>query len=167
MVDCKPCSTPMAIKPSLSASDNLPFSQPAFYRSLVGGLQYLTITRPDLALAVNHASQDMQAPTVAHFALVKKLLRYVKGTLSHGLQFSPGPFHLHACTDANWAGDSSDRRSTSGFCVFWGLISSHGLLKSSLQSLDQAQKLNIALLLMLRLNSVGYKCYFMIFLSLL
>ncbi|XP_028123393.1 uncharacterized protein LOC114320523 [Camellia sinensis] len=110
----------MTIKSSLSTSDDLPCSQPAFYRNLVGGLQYLTITRPDLVLAVNYACQHMQAPIVAHFALVKRLLCYVKGILSHGLQFSPGLFHLHAFTDANWVGDSFDRWSTSGFCVFLG-----------------------------------------------
>ncbi|XP_028090289.1 uncharacterized protein LOC114290545 [Camellia sinensis] len=120
MLECKPCSTPMAIKPSSSTSDDLPYSQPQLYRSLVGALQYLTITRPDISLAVNHACQHMHVPTIAHFALVKRILRYVKGTLTHGLRFTPGPFTLHAFTDANWAGDSLDRRSTSGFCVFLG-----------------------------------------------
>lgn len=121
MVNCKPCASPISVKPpSHSSTDSLPFSQPALYRSIVGALQYLTITRPDLAYAVNHACQHMAAPTVAHFTAVKRLLRYVQGTLDHGLFFSPGPFTLQACSDSDWAGDTLDRRSTSGFCIFLG-----------------------------------------------
>ncbi|XP_028107664.1 uncharacterized protein LOC114306590 [Camellia sinensis] len=121
MVECKPCSTPLVLKSShSSSSDDLPYSNPSFYKSLVGALQYLTIIRPDLALAVNQACQYMQAPTLGNFVMVKRLLRYVEGTLHHGLTFSPGPFSLHAYSDSNWVGDYVDRRSTSGFCVFLG-----------------------------------------------
>ncbi|XP_028066484.1 uncharacterized protein LOC114269381 [Camellia sinensis] len=120
LVDCKPCFTPLAAHPSITPTDTLPFSQPSFYRSLVGGLQYLTITRLDLGLAVNQACQHMQAPANGHFAQVKCLLRYVKGILHYGLSFSPGPFLLQAFTDSNWASDCLDRRSTSGFCVYLG-----------------------------------------------
>ncbi|XP_028088136.1 uncharacterized protein LOC114288742 [Camellia sinensis] len=111
----------MALKFSTATANSLPFSQPSLYRSLISGLQYLAITRPDIALAVNQACQHMQCPTNAHFALVKRMLRYVKGTLAQGLFFTPGPFILTSYTDSNWAGDCLDRRSTSGFCVFIGL----------------------------------------------
>ncbi|XP_058222953.1 uncharacterized mitochondrial protein AtMg00810-like [Rhododendron vialii] len=120
MVNCKPCASPISITPSHSSIDSLPFSQPTLYRSIVGALQYLTITRPDLAYAVNHACQHMVAPTVAHFTAVKRLLRSVQGTLDHGLFFSPGPFTLQAYFDSDWAGDALDCRSTSGFCIFLG-----------------------------------------------
>ncbi|XP_028084752.1 uncharacterized protein LOC114285870 [Camellia sinensis] len=89
-------------------------------QKLVGGLQYLTITRPDITLVVNQACQHMHSPSVGHFTVVKRILRYVKGTLPHGLSFTPGPFLLYAYTDSNWGGDSVDRRSTLGFCVFLG-----------------------------------------------
>ncbi|GMP34947.1 hypothetical protein CsSME_00007602 [Camellia sinensis var. sinensis] len=75
LVDCRPYSTLLVVKPSTSPTDSLPFSQPPLYRSVVGGLQYLTITRPDLALAVNQACQHMHSPTNAHFQAVKRLLR--------------------------------------------------------------------------------------------
>ncbi|XP_028106196.1 uncharacterized protein LOC114305326 [Camellia sinensis] len=121
MADCKPYSSPMAFKPTSSSHNNdLPFSNPSLYRSIVGGLQYLTITRPDLAFAVNFACQYMHQPLVRHFVMVKRLLRYLKGTLGYGLQFSLGPLTLHAFSDSNWAGDSLDKRSTIGFCIFLG-----------------------------------------------
>lgn len=127
MMNCKPCASPISVKPYVSSSDSLPFSQPALYRSIVGALQYLTITIPDLAYAINHACQHMSAPTVAHVTAVKRLLRYVKGTLDDDLFFGPGPFTLQAFFDSDWAGDALDRRSTSSFCIFL----SHNLISWS------------------------------------
>ena len=106
MLDCKPYSSPISVKPSVLNSDLLAFSNPSLYRSLVGALQYLTITRPDLSLAVNYTCQHMQSPTNGHFAALKRILRYLKGTISHGLTFSSGPLHLQAYSDSDWAGDS-------------------------------------------------------------
>ncbi|GMP85036.1 hypothetical protein CsSME_00038348 [Camellia sinensis var. sinensis] len=60
----------------------------------------------------------MHAPTVGHFAAVKRILRFVQGTLPYGLTFTPSTFDLHGFSDANWAGDIHDRKSTSGYCVF-------------------------------------------------
>ncbi|GMP66044.1 hypothetical protein CsSME_00026569 [Camellia sinensis var. sinensis] len=117
---CKPCSSPISVKPSTPPNASLPFDNPALYRSLVGALQYLTITRPDLSLAVNQACQHMHAPTVGHFAAVKRILRFVQGTLPHGLHYTPSTFDLHGFSDANWAGDIHDRKSISGYCVFLG-----------------------------------------------
>lgn len=54
------------------------------------------------------------------FSAVKRLLRFIKGTLSHGLSYTPSSFDIHAFSDSNWAGDPSDRKSTSGYCVFLG-----------------------------------------------
>lgn len=120
LANCKPCSTPLGIYSSINPIDVVLFSRPSFYRSLVGGLQYLTITRPDLALVANQACQHMQAPTNGHFSQGKRLLRYVKRTLDHGLSFSPAPFTLQAFTNSNWVGHCLDHRSTSGFCVYLG-----------------------------------------------
>ncbi|GMP52692.1 hypothetical protein CsSME_00018407 [Camellia sinensis var. sinensis] len=62
----------------------------------------------------------MHAPTVGHFAAVKWILRFVQGTLPHGLHFTPSSFDLHGFSDANWASDIHDRKSISGYCVFLG-----------------------------------------------
>ncbi|XP_021805278.1 uncharacterized protein LOC110749474 [Prunus avium] len=90
------------------------------FRSIVGDLQYLTFTRPDIAYAVNTACQYMTAPTDVHFHLIKRILRYVQGILKHGISFTSGPWHLTAYSDADWAGDINTRRSTTGFVVFLG-----------------------------------------------
>ncbi|XP_028095256.1 uncharacterized protein LOC114295243 [Camellia sinensis] len=119
MTNCKSSPSPMTFKSSIDQED-FPFSHPSLYRSLIGALQYLTITRPDLAFVVNHACQFLQTPFTSHFALVKRLLRYLKGTLHLGLQFSPDLLTLHAFSDSDWAGCSLDRRSTTGYCVFLG-----------------------------------------------
>lgn len=122
MLNCKAYASPMATKffVSSSSDDDLPFAQPPLYRSLVGALQYLTITRPHLAFAVNSACQHMQSPLIHHFNAVKQLLHYVKDNLAFGLQFSPGSLVLNAYSDCDWAGNIVDRRSTTGYCVFLG-----------------------------------------------
>ncbi|XP_028119278.1 uncharacterized protein LOC114316794 [Camellia sinensis] len=123
MSDCKSYSSSMATKfisSSFTTADDCPFSQPALYRSLVGALQYLTLTRPDLAFVVNHLCQFMHSPLTSHLTSVKRLLRYLKGTLSYGLHFSPGPLLLNAYSDSDWAGNVLDRRSTTGYCVYLG-----------------------------------------------
>lgn len=120
MSSCKPYSSPMALKSSSHPDSVVPFSNPSFYRSIVGALQYLTITRPDLSFAVNSACQFIHQPLNCHFAAIKHLLRYLKGTLTHGLQFSSGRLLLNAYSDSDWAGNSLDHRSTTGYCVFLG-----------------------------------------------
>lgn len=94
---------------------------PHFYRSIVGALQYATITRPDIAFSVNKVSQYMHNPTTNHWAAVKRIWRYLNGSSSHGLTLRPdSSFSLHAYCDADWAGCPDDRRSTSGFCIYFG-----------------------------------------------
>ncbi|XP_028118057.1 uncharacterized protein LOC114315643 [Camellia sinensis] len=117
--DCKPYSSLMATKVVLPEMDSS-FSHPSLYRSLVGALQYLTLTRPDLSFTVNYLCQFLQNPLNSHFSAVKRLLRYLKGTLSHGLHFTSGPLVLNAFSDSDWAGSALDRRSTTGYCVFLG-----------------------------------------------
>lgn len=86
LLDSKPVSMPLASS-ELFLSKGTPFSDPSLYRSLVWALQYLTITRPDISYAVNQASQFLHAPTDAQFQSVKRILRYVKGTIAFGLSF--------------------------------------------------------------------------------
>uniref|UniRef100_A0A2N9J5L1 Uncharacterized protein n=1 Tax=Fagus sylvatica TaxID=28930 RepID=A0A2N9J5L1_FAGSY len=76
-------------------------------------LVYLTVTRPDISYAVHQVSQFMSAPRSTHYAAVLRILRYLKGTLFHDLHFSAqSSLTLRAYSDADWAGDPTDRRST-------------------------------------------------------
>ena len=80
----------------------------------------MTFTRPDLSFAVHQVCQYMASPTSFHLMAAKRILRYLKGTLYLGLSFTPGPLTLSTFTDADWAGDPDDRRSTSGVLVYFG-----------------------------------------------
>lgn len=86
-LDSKPVSMPLASCESLTSSGT-PLSAPTMYRSLVEALHYLTITRPDIFYDVNMVSQFLQHPTYGHLLAVKRILRYIKGTLHFGLLFS-------------------------------------------------------------------------------
>lgn len=121
MHDAKPQMTPMAVGLKLSQSGTEVFDNPTLYRSTVGALQYLCITRPDLSFAVNKVSQYMHSPLVEHWQAVKQILRYIQGTRDLGLTLQKcSSFRLSVMIDADWASDVTDRRSTSGFCIFLG-----------------------------------------------
>jgi len=88
---------------------------------VVGALQYLTLTRPDISFAVNKVCQYLHAPTTIHWSAVKRILRYVSGTIKLGLKIKRSNSTLvSAFSDADWAGCVDDRRSTGGFAVFLG-----------------------------------------------
>lgn len=123
MDKCKPISTPMAANEKLSRDhgSELTGENQFQYRSIVRGLQYMTITRPDLSFVVNRVCQFIQTPTDKHWEAVKRILRYVKGTVGHGLKIQQSANDiLSAFSDADWAGSPEDRRSTSGFAVLLG-----------------------------------------------
>ncbi|GKD85817.1 ribonuclease H-like domain-containing protein, partial [Tanacetum coccineum] len=115
-----PSRTPIDTDSKLGP-DGVPVQDPTLYRSLAGGLQYLTFTRPDLSYAVQHVCLYMHDPREPHFAALKRILRYVQGTLELGLQlYASATTSLVGYTDADWAGCPSTRRSTSGYYVFLG-----------------------------------------------
>lgn len=121
MTGAKPISTPAISGSKLSAHEGTPLKDPSSYRSVVGALQYLTMTRPDIAYAVNQVCQFMSKPTDTYFNAVKRILRYIKGTLGHGLQFqASSDLSIRTYSDADWAGCPDDRRSTTGGCTFFG-----------------------------------------------
>ncbi|GJY99254.1 ribonuclease H-like domain-containing protein [Tanacetum coccineum] len=120
MLTCNPCRTPVDMDSKLSI-DGDHVSDPTLYRSLAGALQYLTFTRPDISYAVQQVCLYMHDPREPHFSALKRILRYIRGTMPYGLQlFSSTTSSLVAYSDADWAGCPTTRRSTSGYCVFLG-----------------------------------------------
>ncbi|GAU30708.1 hypothetical protein TSUD_39320 [Trifolium subterraneum] len=124
MEHCKPIGSPMANSCRLSKFGTDIMQDASLYRSTVGALQYATLTRPDIAYSVNKVCQFMSHPLDSHWKAVKRILRYLKGTINHGLLIQPSttgpPFSLRAYSDADWATDQDDRRSTSGSCIYFG-----------------------------------------------
>ncbi|KAK2361886.1 hypothetical protein QL285_086993 [Trifolium repens] len=121
MVSCKPSPTPVDTKPKVSAKTGNPFKDPKKYRSLAGALQYLTFTRPDISYAVQQICLHMHDPRDEHMNALKRIIRYVQGTLHLGLHLYPSSVaDLVSYTDADWGGCPDTRRSTSGYCVFLG-----------------------------------------------
>ncbi|GKE29768.1 retrovirus-related pol polyprotein from transposon RE2 [Tanacetum coccineum] len=120
MLYSKPVATPLDSKLKLNSSGE-PLRSASYYQKLVGKLIYLTITRPDISFAVSLVSQHMHAPTTYHLTLVKRILRYLKGTIGRGIMMTKnGHKNIVGYSDSDWAGNSLDRRSTTGYCVFVG-----------------------------------------------
>ncbi|XP_026383659.1 uncharacterized protein LOC113279171 [Papaver somniferum] len=120
MLKCKPCKSPVAQGRRASLYDGTLLENPAYYGSLVGALQYLTLTRPDVSFAVNYVAQFMHQPTDVHLQLAKKILRFIKGSLGTGITLVGGDCStITAFTDSDWAGCPDSRKSITGYCVSW------------------------------------------------
>jgi hypothetical protein len=90
MKHCKPVMTPLSTSERLSVEDGTWLGEvdSTRYKSIVGALQYLTLTRPDLAYLVNKVCQFLHAPTTVHWTTVKRILWYVHGTLKLSFKFT-------------------------------------------------------------------------------
>ncbi|KAE8721951.1 hypothetical protein F3Y22_tig00014773pilonHSYRG00058 [Hibiscus syriacus] len=114
--------TPMVVALKLCKDGGSSLSNPQLYRSVVGTLLYLNHTRPNIAFSVNNVAQYMHDPQECHWVTVKRILRYLSGTLDFGLVFRKSALglNLKAFCDAGWASNIDDRCSILGFCVFLG-----------------------------------------------
>jgi hypothetical protein len=107
------------INPKVSTATGAPISNPSDFRNLAGALQYLTFTRPHIAYVVQQICLHMHDPREPHLASLKRILRYVRGTLHLDLQLRPSSqAELIAYSDVDWVGCPDSRRSTSRFAVF-------------------------------------------------
>jgi hypothetical protein len=96
MTSCKPVDTPLSASSKLGLIPGTLYSDPTRYRQIVGALQYLTFTRPDICYAVNKVCQFMHAPTEDHLSAVKRILRYLQATATYGLHITrDSPLSLH------------------------------------------------------------------------
>lgn len=142
MLDAKPVTTPLPTTPKLTLTTGDKLPDASQYRSVVGSLQYLSFTRPDIAYAVNRLSQFVHQPTDAHWHAAKRILRYLAGTTTHGIKLhSSSPMAFHAFSDADWAGDNDDYVSTNGYLIYlgrnpisWSSKKQKGVARSSTES---------------------------------
>ncbi|PKU70463.1 uncharacterized protein LOC110116695 [Dendrobium catenatum] len=111
-------STPTSCKSTLTADSNASFSNPQLYRQLEGSLQYPTLTLPDIQFAVHQICQQMHHPLNCHFDALKHPIRYIQGTSTSGLPLYKDFLTLHSHADSDWASNSNDQKSISGYCNF-------------------------------------------------
>ena len=113
ITDSKIVDTPNEYNYRLNSHDGESLYDATLYRQFVGSLIYLTVTRHDISYAVHLVNQFMDTPRSPHYVVVLKLLRYLKGTIFDGLHFSShSSLTLQSYSDADWAGDPTDPRST-------------------------------------------------------
>jgi hypothetical protein len=122
MIDCNASHTPMENRLKLIKSSTAPSVDATEFRRIVGALQYLVNTRPDLAYTVGYVSRFMEKPTTEHQAAVKHVLHYVAGTVDFGCQYKRerGAGSLVRFSDSDLAGDVDTRKSTTGVLFFLG-----------------------------------------------
>ncbi|KAD5962055.1 hypothetical protein E3N88_13528 [Mikania micrantha] len=153
LLGCKPVDSPMLPTRKLLPEDGSPLKDPEKYRRLVGKLNYLTVTRPDISFVVSVLSQFMAIPYTGHWDAALRVIRYLKTTPGLGILYSDqGHYRVGAFTedgdgrisgfsDADWAGCPISRRSTTGYCVFvggnlvsWKSKKQHTVSRSSVES---------------------------------
>jgi len=118
MDNCHPISTPLEKGFQLSEDE---INNEVPYRSLICSLMYIAVTtRPDISHAVSVLSRILDKPSNLSWRAAKRVLRYLSGTRTVGLNFTKGDPELQGYSDADWGGDIESRRSTSGFVALFG-----------------------------------------------
>ncbi|KAL4013529.1 hypothetical protein IC575_025701 [Cucumis melo] len=121
MINSKPAKTLIETRTKLSKYEEGDDVDRSYLKSLVGSLRYLTCTRPDILFSVGLVSRFMESPTTTHLKMAKRILHYLKGMLDYGLFYSSSKeFKLEGYCDSDWAEDTNDRKSSSGYVFFIG-----------------------------------------------
>ncbi|KAI0497662.1 hypothetical protein KFK09_020895 [Dendrobium nobile] len=120
LTDCNPIANPTCTKLPQEFKSDTVLSDPMLYRKIIGSLQYLTLTRPDISYSVNLLSQHMHQPLPEHIFSLKRLLRYLKGTLNFDIPIKKSNLSLKSFSNADWAGDPCSRKSMSGYFSYLG-----------------------------------------------
>ena len=147
--NAKPVKTPVDVSIKLQkADDNSEPFDVEKYQSAVGSILYLsTRTRPDLTFAANNVARYSSNPTQQHWIAVKRIFRYLVGTVNFGLHYSKqDSLNCVGYSDSDWAGDINDRKSTSGYCfTMSGALISWRTSKQSCVALSTAEAEYVAL----------------------
>ncbi|KAH9095793.1 hypothetical protein LEN26_017694 [Aphanomyces euteiches] len=119
MMDCHPQASPLALDHHLTEPGEATEMTQSTMREIVGSLQWLAgCTRPDIAFATSLLSRFLNHPNENHERSLKRVLRYLQATKHYGLEIKPtSSVGMDVYTDADWAGDKSNRRSTTGCLV--------------------------------------------------
>ena len=121
MSGAKDVSTPLSTTQSLQLFDGTAAVDNSEFHRIIDRLQYLSLARPDISFAVNKLSQFMHKPTTNHWTTTRRLFRYLKQTIFHGIQIHKvGLPILRTYSDADWAGNVDDRTLTSAYISFLG-----------------------------------------------
>lgn len=120
MAECNAVKFPMEHKLQLNVDLTGKPVNPTHFKSIVGGLRYLVHTRPDIAYTIGIVSRYMERPTKIHMNAVKRICRYVKGTLQYGLVYAKrrGNYILSGFSASDLAGSLDDRKSTGGMAFY-------------------------------------------------
>jgi hypothetical protein len=121
MKGCNPVDTPMEQHVKLLPGKPELILDATKYRSVVGSLRYLVNSRPDIAFSVGMVSRFMETPNAEHWSAIKRIIRYIAGTIQLGCKYTKGAHsELLGYTDSDHGGDLEKRKSTSGVVFFLG-----------------------------------------------
>ncbi|XP_068343011.1 uncharacterized mitochondrial protein AtMg00810-like [Pyrus communis] len=139
--ECKSVITPLVATEKLTKDDGSGAVSEELYRSIVGSLLYLTATRPDIMYASSLLARFMHCPTSKHFGTAKRVLRYIKGTLDYGLEYTKGKeAMLIGYCNSDWGGSPDDSKNTSGYVFSFGSgVFSWASVKQSCVALSTAE----------------------------
>jgi hypothetical protein len=123
MEDCNGVCSPIVPGSKLVKDEKGRATDATLYKRMIGSLMYLLATRLDMTFSVCLAARYMERPTELHVAAVKRIMRYLKRTLSFGILYkykTDEGLIMQGWTDSDYAGDHDDRKSTSGYVFTLG-----------------------------------------------
>lgn len=97
MSNCSTCPTPLVARKKFMTEDDEVLQNPTVFRRLIGALQYVTNTRPNIIFSMNKLSRYLNKPNVKHWQVAKHILRYLKGTSDHGIHLKPSSYLTGGC----------------------------------------------------------------------
>ncbi|XP_071705180.1 uncharacterized mitochondrial protein AtMg00810-like [Rutidosis leptorrhynchoides] len=122
MENSKPMFTPMATNVKLTLEGEVDSFDSTKYRGMIGSLLYLTASRPDIMYSVCLCARFQENPKMSHVEAVKRIFRYLKGTMHLGLWYPKFTgVDIMCFTDSDHGGSLIDQKSTSGVCAFFRL----------------------------------------------
>jgi hypothetical protein len=154
--DFKAMATSMSTTTALDADEEGEHVDQKEYRSMIGSLLYLTVTRPDIQFSVCLCTHFQASSMTSHRQVVKRIFRYLRHTPDFGLRYSASSsLPLHGFLDADFSECRLDRKFTYGTCQFWDLLCCLGLPANSQVLLNPLPRQGTLPQLVVSLSSFG------------